>query len=355
MRTTILTASDVRNITQNVGIHQIMRDLISRMESEFQGYDKRTYVAPARDGFCYQNPNLGLIEWMPIRESEKQATIKLVGYHPQNPSEFSLPTILSTISLYDLRTGHLEGIIDGTFITALRTGAASAVASHYLARPDSSCLGIIGCGAQGLSQLHGLLSLFDIRQVKFFDIDPTSNDSFARRASGLLNRNEIEFIASDIATIVESADILCTATSIPNNRRPLFQTFRTQSHLHVNAVGSDFPGKIELPQQLLRDSLVCPDFLDQALKEGECQQLANHEIGPELVTIVQNKADYEAHRDRLTVFDSTGWALEDHIVANMFMELGDAMNLGTEMEIESLSEDPKDPYAFLSKQLLDQN
>ena len=353
MHTTILTANDVRQIAQNIGVQQIMDDLISRLELAFLEFNKTRFSTPARDGFSYKNPNLGLIEWMPILEATKQATVKLVGYHPENPTQFGLPTILSTISSYDLTTGHLKGLIDGTFITALRTGAASAIASRYLATPDSSCLGIIGCGAQGLSQLHGMLSLFDLRRVIFFDIDKVTNDSFAERASCFAKHEEIEFVAADIETVVQSADILCTATSIANNRRPLFEDMSTQPHIHINAVGSDFPGKIEVPLGLLQRSLVCPDFREQAVKEGECQQLSESEIGPELVDLIQNKKEYAAHQNQSTVFDSTGWALEDHVVASMFMELGAEMSLGTKLEIESLSDDPKDPYAFLSKQLLD--
>ena len=83
----------------------------------------------------------------------------------------SLPTIIATIGAYDAVTGHMLALTDGTFATALRTGAASGVASRVLARPESSVLGLIGCGAQAITQLHGMLRSFDIRQVLYHDVD----------------------------------------------------------------------------------------------------------------------------------------------------------------------------------------
>ena len=133
----------------------------------------------------------------------------------------------------------------------------------------------------------------------------------------------------------------------PVNQGPVFQDFDCKPHLHVNAVGSDFPGKFELPVAMLRQSFVCPDFLEQALKEGECQQLAKDEIGDTLVSVVQRSDNYESMRNRTTVFDSTGWSFEDFVVSNMFHQIAEELELGTKVEIESRSVDPKDPYAFL--------
>ena len=93
---------------------------------------------------------------MPIYKKGAEVVIKVVGYHPKNPKNFNLPTILSSISSYDTKTGHLMGIADGVLLTALRTGAASAVASELLAKPESTTLGLIGCGAQSITQLHAL-------------------------------------------------------------------------------------------------------------------------------------------------------------------------------------------------------
>jgi ornithine cyclodeaminase/alanine dehydrogenase-like protein (mu-crystallin family) len=133
METVILTVDDIRVIVQQVGLNGLMDEMIRRLEDAFACYDPQQTVIPARDGFSYTEPEMGLVEWMPVKGAGHQVTIKVVGYHPGNPSARSLPTILSTVSAYDTRTGHLFGLADGVFLTALRTGAASAVAARALA------------------------------------------------------------------------------------------------------------------------------------------------------------------------------------------------------------------------------
>ena len=114
--------------------------------------------------------------------------------------------------------------------------------------------------------------------------------------------------------------------------------------MHINAVGSDFPGKVELPLALLRRSLVVPDVLEQAVKEGECQQLTRAEIGPGLAEIIAEPGRYAAARESLTVFDSTGWALGDQVAMQLLLDRANALGVGVVMNLEDIGEDPLDPY-----------
>ena len=115
----------------------------------------------------------------------------------------------------------------------------------------------------------------------------------------------------------------------------------------VNAVGSDFPGKVELPLSLLQQSFVCADFPEQAVLEGECQQLQETEIGPGWVEVIQNHHDYHQFKSKRTVFDSTGWPLEDLVIMELFFDYARKLALGEEIAIELLSDDAKNPYDFL--------
>ena len=346
-RTLVLSSDDVVEIVSKFGIDKLMDELIERLQKAVFEYDSKRIDIPIRSGFNYKAAHTGLIEWMPVHKKGEEVIIKVVGYHPGNPNNFSLPTILSSISSYDTRTGHLLGIADGVLLTALRTGAASAVASRFLAHPESSVLGLIGCGAQSITQLHGLSRLFDIKKIMICDIDPMVVNSFYDRVS-VLNLNT-EIVTASAEEIIESSDILCTQTSIEVGEGPLFDHFQAKPYLHVNAVGSDFPGKIELPLSLLHESLVCPDFLQQAKIEGECQKLEADEIGPDWVKLIQNYDQYENDKYRLTVFDSTGWALEDQVVLDLFLDLAKEFRIGLEVPIENISEDAKNPYHFLLK------
>ena len=99
----------------------------------------------------------------------------------------------------------------------------------------------------------------------------------------------------------------------------------------------------------MKRSLVCRDFLAQAVTEGECQQLRREEIGPDLPALVKDSARYSAYRDKTTVFDSTGWALEDMVAVDILTTLGTEAGYGTPVDLECISDDPKNPYGFFDK------
>lgn len=348
--TLILSGDDVNNITKTYGLDRLMDTLIQRTTEAIKKYTSENTDIPIRSGFNYEGENPGLVEIMPVHKKGDEVVIKVVGYHPKNPTSHSLPTILSSISSYDTDTGHLKGVVDGVLLTALRTGAASAIATKRLAKSDSTILGLIGCGAQSVTQVHAISRLFDIKKLLIFDVDQEALSSFSERITMLELNVEIEF--SDITSIVRDSDIVCTETSIGVGEGPLFKEIKAQPHLHINAIGSDFPGKIEVPLDFLKQSLVCPDFLEQAKIEGECQQLEEADIGPNLSELVQNTEKYAFARQQHTVFDSTGWALEDQVVINLFLELADRFDIGQKIALENISEDAKNPYNFMLKTVI---
>lgn len=343
LRTTIIGRDDIAVIVEAVGLDGLMDQMIERLTEAIVSFDEtRTHVR-ARDGFHYAEPEVGLLEWMPVMQTAQSTTIKIVGYHPTNPTLRRLPTILSTVSVYDTDSGHLTGLADGTFLTALRTGAASAVASRVLARPASRVLGLVGCGAQSITQMHALVRVFPIEEVLISDVDPHNVDTFALRAAEVLPPH-VEVKPVPMELIIQTADIVCTSTSVGIGEGPLFDDLPTKPWLHINAVGSDFPGKYELPAELLRRALVCPDVREQAVKEGECQVLAAEEIGPSLAHVVAHPRAYESWQQDLTVFDSTGWALGDQVAMQLLLHHAARLRLGTAITIEDISDDPLNPY-----------
>jgi L-lysine cyclodeaminase len=350
-KTLIISSDDIHSILRHFGIDQVMDRMIQRLQKAMENYSPEATSIPVRSGFNYLKPEPGLIEWMPLYSHGKQVIIKVVGYHPSNPLEFKLPTILSTVSAYDTFSGHMLSIMDGVLLTALRTGAASAIATRFLAHPASTALGLIGCGAQSVTQLHAISRIFKLEKVLIHDIDGGAMLSFNERCDQI-NLGEAEIIPSSICDLVENSDIICTCTSVEVGQGPLFSNLNTKQHLHINAVGSDFPGKIEIPLDFLNNSFVCPDFLDQALVEGECQQLQVQNIGPSLHTIVKSPLEYCHIQYERSVFDSTGWALEDWIAMEILQEYAGELGLGTEIKLENISEDAKNPYDFMKLESL---
>lgn len=322
-----------------------MDELIDRLDNTFRTYQPEHYELPPRGGFAYTTPVTGLLEWMPIMHAGNHITLKIVRYHPANPDRTEMPTILCSIGSYNTDSGHLVGLADGTFLTALRTGAASAVASEALARPNATVLGVIGLGAQAVSQVHAISRRFTLTEVLGYDSDELAMQTFAERVAPLVARDtEIKFQSAE--TIVQSSDIICTCTSIDAGAGPLFDDTTTKPWLHINAIGSDFPGKTELPRPLLERGAVIPDFREQAEREGECQQLSPDAIGPELSTLLKQQVEHSGMRDRLTVFDSTGYALEDHVAMDMLLEYCEDAGIGDMVQLESSIGDPRNPYDF---------
>ena len=152
---------------------------------------------------------------------------------------------------------------------------------------------------------------------------------------------------SSLEKVVASADILCTQTCVGPGKGPVFDDRGTKPYIHVNAVGADLPNKTELPRSLLKRSFVCPDFLEQAVREGECQLLTAKEIGPSLVEVVKAPEDFRFVQEQPSVFDSTGFALEDHVTAGLLFDHATDLGLGTSLEIESIAADPRNPYGFV--------
>ena len=350
MNTLLFSAKEIADIVDSVGFDRLMDATIDGIASACDSFDPAAYSIPVRSGFSYDNePCKGLVEWMPIIRYGDHVLVKLVAYHPDNPRDFGLPTVLSTIVTFDTRSGHAVSIVDATFLTSLRTGAASAVASVVLAPSTSRSIGLIGAGAQAVTQLHALSRRFSIEQIYVHDIDVAACSSLAHRASYAGVTAPV--IPATTQEVIRNSDIICTSTSIEVGDGPVFEDLEVREAVHINAVGSDFPGKTELPVSLLRRSLVCPDFPDQALVEGECQQLDEHEIGPALDELVRNRERYEKYQSSPTVFDSTGWALEDLVVAEILTGLGKEAGCGTPVEISCVSDDPKNPYGFVDRYL----
>jgi len=347
MKTTILSQLDVQNVITAVGVDQLMDELISKLEKAFKDFDPQQTVVPVRDGFSYSSPQQGLVEWMPMLETGKHVMMKLVGYHPRNPELNQLPTILSDFSLYNATTGQVEAIVDGTLLTAIRTGAASAVASRVMAHPESRTVGLIGCGAQAVTQLHALSRVFDIDRVCFFDTDHNTVCSFEQRCRSFIKTASFE--SASVERVVEVSDIISVATSMDIGAGPVFADQPTKEHLHINAIGSDFPEKFEVPVELLKRSFVTPDVRAQAEIEGECQQLEPANIGEEFFEVLRRTEQHDQLQKRSTVFDSTGWVLEDYVVTKLFLDHAERLGIGTQISMGTGVEDPKSPYAFVNQ------
>ena len=240
------------------------------------------------------------------------AGVKWVNVHPGNPDR-KLPTVMAVIIYSDPENGYPLAVMDGTDITAYRTGAASAVASKYLANPDPQTLGLVGAGRQAYTQLAAHTVLFRFKLIKVFDIQPASVERLIHSFP------EYRIEAATVEDTMDS-DIVCTTTPA---RVPVIKKEWVRPGTHINAVGADAPGKEELEPEILALARIIVDDMKQASGSGEINvPLSKGLLDPgrihgTLGEVVAGMKPGRKSRDEVTVFDATGLAFEDIACAHL--------------------------------------
>ncbi len=289
-----------------------MREAIDAVEEAFRAKGLGKVQMPPKS-YVFLRRYHGDFRVMPAYvESLDAAGVKIVNVHPKNPERHGLPTVMAVIVLLDPRTGAPIAIMDGTFITNVRTGAAGAVAAKYLARKDSEIVAMVGTGAQARTQLLGLKELFPIREVRANDISRSSAKRFVAEMS---RRVDAEFrVVASTERAVREADIVVTTTP---STKPVVMSDWISEGTHINAIGADAPGKQELDPQILLRAKVVVDDIQQAIHSGEVNVplslglIARADIYGDLGEIVAGKKPGRESEDEITVFDSTGLAVQD--------------------------------------------
>ena len=231
---------------------------------------------------------------------------------PGNVERYGLPTIQGVIALFDAERGTPLAILDSREITSLRTGAATAVATKYLAREEASIATICGCGVQGRTQLAAVASARQLTRVYAVDRKRENAQRFAREMSNELG---IEVVASDdLARVARLSDICVTCTSA---RQAILGPDDVGTGAFVAGVGADNPDKQELDPALLARSAVVVDILEQAATSGDLHHaiaagvMTRADVRAELGEVVAGKKRGRLSDDEIVVFDSTGTALQD--------------------------------------------
>ena len=252
------------------------------------------------------------------------AGVKWVNSHPSNPEDHDLPTVMGTMIYSDPETALPLAILDGTTLTRLRTGAAAAVATRHLARDDATSLGLVGAGIQSHTQLEAIATVRDIQTVVVADRDPDAIADFADRYSDDYDVRE--------GSIAEAAacDVVSTTTPV---REPIVDS--VGEHTHINAMGADAAGKHEIADEILQAAKLVIDDHDQCTHSGEINVpwsegvLSEADIHAELGDVVAGKATGRTDGDGVTVFDSTGLAIQDVAAAHVVYDHADEQGRGT--------------------------
>jgi ornithine cyclodeaminase/alanine dehydrogenase-like protein (mu-crystallin family) len=255
--------------------------------------------------------------------------VKINGNFPGNPLENGLPTIQGAIVLSDARNGSLLAIMDSIEVTLRRTAAASALAAHYLARRDAATLTLCGCGEQARAQLAALNDEFPLRRVYVWDVDACAAAAFADEMSTQLGL-EVR-CAEDCAAAAKASDLIVTCTT---SRTPFLHEADVRPGTFIAAVGADSPDKSELAPGLMARAKVVVDLLEQGLSMGDLHHavaagvMSASDVHATLDELAVSKKPGRVDNDEITVFDSTGTAIQDTAAAVRIYERAKAMRRG---------------------------
>ncbi len=308
-KTLLLGQNEVRKLIN-------IKQAISAVEEAFGEYGRGRARMPAK---IYLNlPKFrGDFRAMPAYVDKfKLATLKWVNAHPLNPTR-GLPAVMAVIIVSDPKTGFPLCIMDGTLATSLRTGAGGAVAAKYLARARSSVVGLVGCGAQARTQLAALREIFSLKEIRVWGHE---KKLIARFIHDMKKPGEQMIAAVSIKECVGGCDIVVTTTP---SRVPIVKSAWISPGTHINAIGADAPGKEELDPQLLKRARVVVDDYNQASHSGEINvpvakgifKIKN--IHATLGEVVAGKKRGRTSNAQITIFDSTGLAIQDVAVAGL--------------------------------------
>ena len=269
-----------------------------------------------------------------LKESAALAC-KVVTVYKNNPAKFNMPVVIGKVLLQDPESGDVICIMDGGYLTAVRTGAASGVATKYLAREDKDQVaGIFGTGVQARMQLWAVTEARVISKVIVYDISDESASLFVKEMSDKL---KLEIVTAKTPGEVLKADIICAATS---SAIPIFDGKQLSAGCHINGIGSHTPNARELDTTTIKRSKFIGDSREACfseagdimipLKEGAINE--NH-FYAELGEIVTGKKRGRSGKDEITLFKSNGLAIQDVATAKLVYDKAVEKGIGKDVEI----------------------
>jgi ornithine cyclodeaminase len=257
--------------------------------------------------------------------------LKAGGYWPHNQKR-GLGNHQSSTVLFDPDTGRASALVSANYLTGVRTGAASAVATRLLSRPGSKVLGIIGAGVQAEYQLRATQAVRPIATVHAWDPSSDNLAAFGRVVAQL----GLKFVPEpDCRRVAANADILITVTP---SQKALVQKDWVREGTHINAMGADTRGKQELDPALVAHAVLFVDEMAQAIGIGECQHAhAAGLIGPQnfrgsIGEVAAGLRDGRRTDGEITLFDGTGVALQDLAVAALALRLAREQGIGATVD-----------------------
>ncbi len=325
----ILSREDVRSLVS-------MPDAIELMKVAFRELSAGRAESPLRSSVPVDGGAVMLL--MPAYvPAEGALGFKMVSVFEGNRDK-GLPTISAMVCLVDEATGEPAAIMNGAYLTALRTGAVSGAATDLLARPDSTHLVVIGAGAQGVTQAAAVAAVRPIERITVVDMNESSfqryRDAITQDWPDLADRIE----TTTDASVVRDADVICTSTT---SRTPVFADSDVQPGTHINAIGAFTPEMQELPPELVTRATIVVDQVHAVLEEAgdfikpiEAGLLDRERVNRELGQLVAGEVPGRTSDDEVTLFKTVGNAVQDVTVARRAVTRARERGMGQDASID---------------------
>ena len=287
-----------------------MKLALKTVEQAFRSYGLGRVELPAK---VYLTFPKGDLRAMPAYIKDMNiAGIKSVNVHPDN-RKLGLPTVMAVVILVNPETGETMALLDGTYLTAMRTGAVGGVAAKYLSKKNSSVAGFIGAGMQAWAQFQALMLVRKIKKIKVWSRTAKGCKRFCAAVKKKYKQVEIEEYRNP-RDACKDVDILITTTP---SRKPIVKASWISPGTHINAVGADAAGKQELENALTKKANIVIDQWEQCSHSGEINVpvsrglVKKKDIYAELGQICAGKKKGRTNDKDITLFDSTGLAIQD--------------------------------------------
>ena len=305
-----------------------MQDSINAVRSAFINFSQGKAEDPQRISLNLSNENDEAL-FMPAYEKDSDfASLKIVSVFKNNP-RFNLPKIQALIVLIDSNTGSALSVMDGEYITSMRTGAASGLATDLLEKRESKIAAIIGTGVQAVKQLEAISCVRDFDKIYVYGL---AIDDAIKFVNENKDKYSFDLFAEENRNHLEECDIICTATS---SNKPVFRNKNIKDGTHINSIGSYKPDMCEVPEETILKSKVVVDSISACLKEaGDIIQPINKatfskdNIYAELGEIASGVKKGRENNKEITVFKSVGIAIQDLVVASLVYKKAIDMKLG---------------------------
>ena len=316
---------------ENVRRSLPMSEAIEAMRDAFSQLARDEAELPPRQHMAGENGGVALV--MPCySRTSRILSLKSVTVYDENPPR-GLPRIQSLVLLTDGDTGAPLGILDGASLTAIRTGAASGLATDLLARPGAQSAAVIGAGVHARTQLAAVCAVRPIRRARVFCRTPERSAQFTREMSAELGI-DVE-AATSPGEAVRGAEVVCTATPA---RSPVLEDQDLHPGCHLNAIGAFKPEMVEIPPETVARARVVVDHLQSALEEAgdllgplHAGRIARSHIEIELGDVLLGRAAGRRSSDEITLFKSVGVAIQDLCAAARALRRARECGLGLQL------------------------